>query len=209
MPACTIAEGTIYRDVDKRRTDKAQRERYPLELEGNFGGIALTNWVYDASRRMLMDIIAAYGLNVVNCGDGALISGASPRVPDAVEVDGPVIDRRRVVAEIACSMVHYRQRHLVPAETLAELRGKSHAMFVGLRGILAGFDVDGADFPGVHAAIRRFLDEAEASYAPRRYDRRRQPHGAGADRHVLWVPHGRAPAGASCSRRSWTRLARR
>ena len=52
------AEGTIYRDIEKFRKTTVQRERYPLELEGNFGGIALTDWIYDASRRMLMDLIA-------------------------------------------------------------------------------------------------------------------------------------------------------
>jgi flagellin glycosyltransferase Maf-like protein/6-hydroxymethylpterin diphosphokinase MptE-like protein len=159
------AEGTIYRDVEKWRSNKAQRERYPLELEGNFGGIALTNWVYDASRRMLIDLIASYGLHVVNCSDGAMISGATPRVPEAVEVNGPVIDRRTVIAEIERSMVHYGPRQLVPAETLADLRDGSRAMFVALRSVLAEFDVDDADFPGVYNAIRKFLDAADGSYA--------------------------------------------
>jgi hypothetical protein len=159
------AEGTIYRDIDKWRTDKAQRERYPLELEGNFGGIALTNWVYDASRRMLMDLIASYNLSVVNCSDGALIGGATPRVADAVEVDGQAIDRAAVIAEIRRSMVHYGRRQLVPADTMTGLCERSRALFADLRGLLAGFDVDGADFPGVYDAIRKFLDGAGARYA--------------------------------------------
>ena len=68
------AEGTIYRDVEKWQKYLAQRARYPLEVEGNFGGIAMTNWVYDASRRMLVDLIATYRLRVINCSDGALIA---------------------------------------------------------------------------------------------------------------------------------------
>jgi hypothetical protein len=114
---------------------------------------------------MLMDLIAFYGLNVVNCSDGALISGATPRVPEAVEVNGLVIDRGAVMAEIEQSMVHYSSGQLVPTEALADLRNKSRAMFVALRGVFAGFDLDDADFPGVYNALREFLGKAEGSYA--------------------------------------------
>jgi flagellin glycosyltransferase Maf-like protein/6-hydroxymethylpterin diphosphokinase MptE-like protein len=158
------AAGTIYRDLDKWRTHAAQRERYPLELEGNFGGIAFTNWVYDASRRLLMDLIAAYRLNVVNCSDGALISGATPRVPESVEIDGPPIDHRAVIAEVKRSMSHFGPRELLSAGELAGLRERSNALFGDVRDILAGFDVGGADFAGVYDAIRKFLDEAGATY---------------------------------------------
>jgi hypothetical protein len=158
------AEGTIYRDVEKWRRNPVQRGRYPLELEGNFGGIALTDWVYDASRRMLMDLIAAYRLNVVNCSDGAVISGATPRVPEAVEVGGPVIDRSAVAAEIRRSMIHYAPRQLLSSKELSHLRDMGRVMFDDLRGVIAGFDASAADFPGVYNALRGFLDAAEASY---------------------------------------------
>lgn len=158
------AEGTIYRDIEKFRKTAVQRERYPLELEGNFGGIALTDWIYDASRRMLMDLIATYGLNVVNGSDGALISGATPRVPEAVEVEGPIIDRSDVISEIKRSMTHYRPRQLLRAKELSHLREKSRLMFAALREIQAGFDTEAADFPAVYNAVRRFLDEAGATY---------------------------------------------
>jgi hypothetical protein len=84
-----------------------------------------------------------------------------------VEVNGPAIDCEAVTAEIKRSMAHYGPRQLIPVETLAELRDKSRAMFIELRRILAEFDVDAADFPGVYNAVRKFLDEAEAagSYA--------------------------------------------
>jgi hypothetical protein len=158
------AEGTIYRDIDKWRITAKQRERYPLELEGNFGGIAFTDWVYDASRRMLMDLIAAYRLNVINCSDGALISGATPRVPEAVEIGGPVIDRATVIAEIRRSMVHYGPRQLLRSKELSHLREMNHLMFGELRAVLAKFSRTHADFPGVYGAFRRFLDAAEANY---------------------------------------------
>jgi len=159
------AEGTIYRDIDKWRTDKAQRERYPLELEGNFGGIAFTNWVYDASRRLLMDLIAHYRLNVVNCSDGALISGATPRVPEAVEIAGPAIDRGKVIAEVKRSMTHFVPREYLRDKEFSGLRDSSSALFAELRHILARFGTDDADFTGVHDALRKFLDGAGATYA--------------------------------------------
>jgi hypothetical protein len=158
------AEGTIYQDIDRYRVTAKQRDRYPLELEGNFGGIALTDWVYDASRRMLMDLIATYRLNVVNCSDGAVISGATPRVPEAVEIGGPIIDRAAVLSEIKRSMGHYGPGQLLHFNQLSHLREMSRVMFGELRHVLAGFNPIEADFPGVYNAFRRFLDAAEAKY---------------------------------------------
>jgi flagellin glycosyltransferase Maf-like protein/6-hydroxymethylpterin diphosphokinase MptE-like protein len=158
------AEGTIYRDIEKWRVTAKQRTRYPLELEGNFGGIALTDWVYDASRRMLMDLIAAYRLNVVNCSDGALISGATPRVPEAMEVDRPIIDRNAVITEIRRSMGHYEPGQLLRSKELSHLREMGRVMFGELRNVLAGFSPTDADFPAVYNAFRRFLDAAGSNY---------------------------------------------
>jgi len=182
------AEGTIYRDIDKWRTDKAQRERYPLELEGNFGGIALTNWVYDASRRMLMDLIASYSLSVVNCSDGALIGGATPRVADAVEVDGPAIDRAAVIAEIRRSMVHYGRHHdrVVREKPRSVCRSPwtSSRVRRGRRGF--------------SRRLRRHSEIPRRRGCPLRpcgHDGRWKSQRLGADCHVLRLPHrGRTPA---------------
>jgi hypothetical protein len=158
------AGGTIYQDIDKYRVTAKQRDRYPLELEGNFGGIALTDWIYDGSRRMLMDLIATYRLNVVNCSNGAVISGATPRVPEAVEIGGPVVDRAAVIAEIKRSMGHYGPGQLLRSKELSHLREMSGVMFRDLRQVLAGFTPTDPDFPGVYNAFRRFLDAAGANY---------------------------------------------
>ncbi len=158
------AEGTIYRDVEKWQKYLARRARYPLEVEGNFGGIAVTNWVYDASRRMLMDLIATYQLNVVNCSDGALIAGATPRVPEALEIDGAVIDRARIIAELKRAMTQYRPGEILRDRRLEGLRERAMAMYADLRTLLARFDAETADFAGVYAAMHDFLHKAGDAY---------------------------------------------
>ena len=158
------AEGTIYRDVEKWQKYLAGRARYPLEVEGNFGGIAVTNWVYDASRRMLMDLIASYRLNVINCSDGALISGATPRVPESLDVDGSVIDHERIVAELKRAMKHYGPGEILREGRLENVREQARAMYADLRALVAGFDAETADFTGVYAAMHDFVRKAGAGY---------------------------------------------
>jgi hypothetical protein len=158
------AEGTIYRDVDEWKAYAAKRARYPLEVEGNFGGIAMTNWVYDACRRMLIELIATYRLKVTNCSDGALIAGATPRVPEALAIDGMVIDHERIVAEIKTSMARYEGGELLRNHDLGALRGKSRAMYDALRRVVDRFDADAADFAGVFEALSEFRRNAGDTY---------------------------------------------
>ncbi|MGO8921298.1 MAG: 6-hydroxymethylpterin diphosphokinase MptE-like protein [Stellaceae bacterium] len=158
------AEGTIYRDVEKWEKYLAQRARYPLEVEGNFGGIAVTNWVYDASRRMLIDLIAHYRLNVVNCSDGALIAGATPRVPEALDIDGSVIDHARIIAELKRTMTQYRPGEILRGRRLEGLREQARTMYADLRALLAGLDGETADFAGVYEAMRDFARTAGDTY---------------------------------------------
>lgn len=158
------AEGTIYRDIEKWQKYLEQRARYPLEVEGNFGGIAVTNWVYDASRRMLIDLIAAYRLKAINCSDGALITGAIPRVPESVEVESTVLDHRRILAELKRGMVHFEPSEILRGRRLEELRERARAMYRDLRTLLEGFDAETADFAGVYEAMHRFVEQAGDSY---------------------------------------------
>lgn len=158
------AEGTIYRDVEKWQKYLAQRARYPLEVEGNFGGIAVTNWVYDASRRMLIDLIATYRLKVVNCSDGALITGATPRVPEALDVDGSVIDQARIITELKRTMTQFRPGEILRGRRLEGLREQSQRMFADLRALIAGLDGEAADFAGVYEAMRDFASKAGNAY---------------------------------------------
>jgi flagellin glycosyltransferase Maf-like protein/6-hydroxymethylpterin diphosphokinase MptE-like protein len=155
------AEGTIYRDLEKWQKLRAC---YPLEVEGNFGGITATNWVYDASRRMLIELIGTCRLKVINCSDGALITGATPRVPESLEIEGPVIDHQLIIAALKRTMACYRPGELIGSKNLAELTEKSRNVYDDLRAILSRFDPDMADFPGVFDAMAGFLRGAGARY---------------------------------------------
>ena len=158
------AEGTIYRDIEKWQQYLAERARYPLEVEGNFGGIAVTNWVYDASRRMLAELIAAYRVNVVNCSDGALIPGATPRVPEALEIDGPVIEHRRVLAELTRGMERFGPSEILRGRRLEELRDRARTMYGDLRRLLGRFPAEAADFAGAYEAMHQFVRKAGDDY---------------------------------------------
>jgi hypothetical protein len=157
------AAGTIYRDIDKWQQHSA-RARYPLEVDGNFGGIAATNWVYDACRRMLAEHISVFRLAVVNCSDGALIPGATPRVAEAFEVGGPAIDRPRLLAELKQTMRQCRPGEMLREPDLAGLREKNRAMHEDLRAVFDGFDGERADFAGAYDALMSFTRGAGAQY---------------------------------------------
>lgn len=158
------AQGTIYRDIEKWQKYLEHRARYPLEVEGNFGGIAVTNWVYDASRRMLIDLIGTYRLKVVNCSDGALITGATPRVPESLELEDTVIDHGRVVADLKRAMLRFGPSEILRGKKLEDLRERARKMYGDLRALVDGFDAEAADFAGVYEAMHEFVEEADDAY---------------------------------------------
>jgi hypothetical protein len=157
------AEGTVYRDVWKSQPDMARK--YPMEVEGNFGGLAMTNWVLDSCRRMLAIAIARFGLSVANCSDGALIPGTTPKVPDAVEVEGKPIARDRLLADLKKSMVAFQPGELLASFDVAAIRAMNKEMFRELTEIVDRFDPDVPDFAGIHAAFVEFEDRASERYA--------------------------------------------
>jgi flagellin glycosyltransferase Maf-like protein/6-hydroxymethylpterin diphosphokinase MptE-like protein len=159
------AEGTAYRDIVKWKEHLAKRVSYPLEVEGNFGGVAHTNWVYDASRRMLSEIIRVRRLIVTNCSDGVLIAGAVARVPEGIEVRGAPVDRPALIAALKRSMTHYRPGEILRTKNLAALQDRSAELYGDLRRILAECDHEAADFAGLYATMIKFLNEAGDKYA--------------------------------------------
>jgi Glycosyltransferase Maf N-terminal domain/Protein of unknown function DUF115 len=157
------AEGTIYQDLWKDRPEFFKK--YPLEVEGNFGGVAMTDWVFDTCRRILALAISRFGLSAANCSDGALIPGATPKVPDAVEVKGTPILRERMLDELKRSMIAFRPGELLAAFDVAAIRDMNRAMFRELGEIVDRFDPDVPDFSGLHAALVEFEEAASRRYA--------------------------------------------
>lgn len=157
------AEGTIYHDLRKWRT-RDEAAKYPLEVEGNFGGIAMTNWVYDACRRLLIEIIEVCRLSVVNCSDGALIAGATPRVPESLEIDGAVLDRPRVLGELQRTMKRYEAGEMLRGKDFEGLRESARALYRDLAAVIERFPEDGDDFAGVFEAMMVFRRDAGNTY---------------------------------------------
>ncbi len=156
------AEGTIYQDVWQHKPDLAKT--YPLEVEGNFGGIAMTNWIYDGCRRMLAETISLFRLSAVNCSDGALIPGAIPKVPESVELAGAPVDRAALLAHIKRSTTP-----CTPDAALAEidflgLSEHNRALYRAVRDVIAAFDPAQPDFAGAFAALAGFIEKAGASF---------------------------------------------
>ncbi|HYM04089.1 MAG TPA: 6-hydroxymethylpterin diphosphokinase MptE-like protein [Stellaceae bacterium] len=161
--AADHAEGTVYRDVWKDRPEIVRK--YPMEVEGNFGGVAMTNWVLDYSRRILSIAINRFRLSVTNCSDGSLIPGTTPRVPEAIELEGETIDRERLFADLKKSMAAFQPGELLASFDLDLVRGKITAMYRELMEIVDQIDPDEPDFAGVHATLTAFQKSATEKYA--------------------------------------------
>jgi hypothetical protein len=140
------------------------RDKFPLEVEGNFGGVAKTDWVYDACRRMLGEVIRVFGVSPINASDGALIPGARPVVPDAVEIKTPPVDRSALLAELQRALIAFGPAEILRTRDFALMIEDIKALNRELREILRGFNPEDADFAGVYSAIRDFLDEAPRKF---------------------------------------------
>jgi hypothetical protein len=140
------------------------RDNFPIEVEGNFGGVAKTDWVYDACRRMLGEAIKVYGLSPINCSDGALIPGARPVVPEAVEIDAPAVDHEALIGDLKHALIAFEPAEILRDRDFADMADDTKDLYRELREILAGFEPEGADFAGVYRAVREFLGEAPKKF---------------------------------------------
>jgi len=140
------------------------RDNFPIEVEGNFGGTARTDWVYDACRRMLGEAIKVYGLSPINCSDGALIPGARPVVPEAVEIDAPPVDHEALIADLKHALIGFEPAEILRDRDFADMIDDTKDLYRELREMLAGFEPEDADFAGVYRATGEFLGEAHGKF---------------------------------------------
>lgn len=157
------ASGTVYLDIDKYKQISAE-VKYPLEIEGNFGGIVKTNWVYDACRLMLVDAIRSYALNVVNCSDGALIPGAMPRVPEALTVTNPPVDRAALKAALERSMVRFAPGEILEDIDLRAFARHAQTMFDDLDRLIEELAEGERDCAEAYRALMDFNAKAQDRY---------------------------------------------
>ena len=158
------ASGTVYGEVGIYKESADRRARNPLEVEANFGGVALTDWVYDACRRMLGEAIQAYGLSPVNTSDGALIPGARPMVPEAVEIATAPVERASLVEALRRSMQRFQPFEILRERDFAAFVARTRALYRAIAEMLDRFDPEAADFGGVYAAVKEFLATADHDF---------------------------------------------
>jgi len=148
------AEGTIYRDLGVW-SERDRKSRPAIEVEGNFGGVVATDWVYDACRLMLGRAIELYRFNAVNCSDGAVIPGAHPCVPEALRIQSPTVDRALFAAEIKQSLSRYEAGALLADTAFDALAAQTVEMFGRLDAIVEELGCGEADFA---LAFQRIVD---------------------------------------------------
>ncbi|HLI21453.1 MAG TPA: 6-hydroxymethylpterin diphosphokinase MptE-like protein [Stellaceae bacterium] len=159
------AKDTVYRDIGVFQKEGAVDERYPMEVEGNFGGIARTNWIYDSCRLMLSEVIELRRLNVVNASDGAFIPFAVPRVPEAIDPPGSALDRAAVLAALKRSLDEITPAAMFAETDLKKVARQADRMFADLDSALERLGRDAPDFAAVYRAMTAFLADAGSRYA--------------------------------------------
>jgi hypothetical protein len=158
------AKDTVYRDVGIFQKNGDLKERYPVEVEGNFGGVARTNWVYDSCRLMLAEVIKVRNLHAFNGSDGAIIPGAVPRVPEAIEPNTGTLDHADLTQMLKRALDLVEPTSIFAETNLAKVAKGADRLFTDLDAMLAKFEGKDADFAGVYSAVRSFMDKAGSIY---------------------------------------------
>jgi hypothetical protein len=135
-----------------------------MEVEGNFGGVVYTELIYDACRVMLGDGIKHFGLKALNCSDGALIAGARPCVPDAVELPTETVDRGAFRAALEVMMQRYAPGKLLEEADLGAVRRNTEQMFAALDKLLVELGEGEGDFSVTYDRMMAFVNGAENKY---------------------------------------------
>jgi hypothetical protein len=158
------AKDTVYRDVGIFQKNGDLKERYPVEVEGNFGGVARTNWIYDSCRLMLAEVIQSRSLKVCNASDGAFVPGAVPRVPEAIEPTTGPIDHAAVLAALKRALNEIEPATIFAEVDLGETAKAAERLFDDLDEMLTELGGGEPDFAAVYRAIREFIDKAGDGY---------------------------------------------
>lgn len=158
------AKDTVYRDIGVFQKDGDINERYPMEVEGNFGGIAKTNWIYDSCRLMLAEVTELRRLNVINASDGAFIPSTVPRVPEAIVPAGEAINRAELLEALKRSLNEITPGSIFAESDLVDVARRADRMFADLDSLLERLGQGAPDFAAVYSAMTTFLAEAGKNY---------------------------------------------
>jgi hypothetical protein len=157
-------DGTVYQEIGMLQ-ERERSKKPSMELEGNFGGIVLTDWVYDASRIMLAGTIAHFRLNVVNCSDGAAIPGARPCAPESYEIAGPAVDRTKFLSDLRRGMTHFAPGEILREADLGAVEGKMEEFLARCGEIVDELAAaEEPDFDRPFRRIEEFLEKTDEQY---------------------------------------------
>ena len=150
------AEGTVYHDLGAFRNRDFLRQGQ-LELEGNFGGVVTTDWIYDACRLMLAGAIRYFHFDVVNCSDGAIIPGAKPCVPESLEVPDVPVDHSAVMNETLQGMRRFAPGEILADVDLAVVRDQVGELGREFDAVMRELDGAEPDFGVAYRRLRAFV----------------------------------------------------
>lgn len=155
------AKDTIYYTTDTFKETFAKEAESMMTVPGNFGGEVRTEPVFDWSRSMLEGVIAKWGITAFNCSDGALIEGAVAKVPEAVMLSNPPLDRQAFLAGLVSDLrkfeagTFFAEMDFTPFHEDLDTYGQN---------ILATFDRildEGMAYHPAHDLIRKTIAEHE------------------------------------------------
>jgi hypothetical protein len=150
------AAGTVYHDLGAFQHRESLRQGQ-IELEGNFGGVVMTDWVYDACRLMLAGAIRYFHFDVVNCSDGAIIPGAKPCVPESLEVPGTPVDRGCVMRETLEGMRRFAPGEILAGGDLGAVREQVGDLGREFDAVMQELDATEPDFGAAYCRLRGFV----------------------------------------------------
>jgi hypothetical protein len=157
------AEGTIYRDVGIwQERDRAKRNA--IEVEGNFGGVIETDWVYDACRRMLSQVVVQHPIEAINCSDGALIPGARSCTPEALDVKGPEVDRGAVMRALDVALRRFGPGEVLMGQDFVALAAEVGRLFADLDRRLVEARPE-MDFAALYLRLKAFTAPGADQYS--------------------------------------------
>jgi hypothetical protein len=104
-------------------------------------------------------------LHAFNGSDGAIIPGAIPRVPEAIEPGPEILDREGVKVALKRAFDLIQPSAIFTETDLSVVAKNAEKLFADLDAMLAKFDNGKADFAGVYRATRSFLEKADATYS--------------------------------------------
>lgn len=149
-------EDTIYYTTEKYK--RGAVESY-LTCVGNLGGVVHTDVLYEWTRDIISDVLRIFHVNAFNCGDGALISSAKPKIPEAVNIAADPVDIASLAEDIKSVSTFYAAGEYLDEKDADSLLEQHEKFWTDFEAQLDQAMEEGT-FKGFYDKISPFCDEA-------------------------------------------------